>query len=60
MPHRQAPDPWAHIKPRRRKLPLDFGEAPESLGSILQRVASKLADDPGALAVLLPEEGDLR
>lgn len=31
MPHHQAPDPWAHLKPKpapRWKRPLDFGEGP--------------------------------
>lgn len=64
MSHHQAPDPWAHLKPRprRRKLVLDFGEveAPVHIGRVLAAVTQKLVKDPGALAALLPEEDDLR
>lgn len=33
---------------------------PEALGSVLRRVFARLAEDPRALAELLPEKEDLR
>lgn len=33
---------------------------PEALGEVLRRVFERLAQNPRALAALLPEEGDLR
>lgn len=50
----------AKVEARVEEAARSLAGQPEALGSVLRRVFAKLADDPRALAVLLPESEDLR